>query len=137
MCGMYDFIAKDAYDLSMGQKQRVTIASVLSVKPKYIIMDEPTAMLDSEGKRDVREIVKTLKEKGLTIIYITNIISEIFIADRVIVLEDGMIKSEFITHDVLDNIELLKNNGIIIPKAIETYKRLRDKGIDVKITDFI
>ena len=74
---MLEFIDKEAYELSLGQKQRVTIAGVLSVKPKVIVLDEPTAMLDPEGKEDVRNIIIKLKEKGFTIVYVTNITEEL------------------------------------------------------------
>ena len=134
---MLEYLQKDAYDLSLGQKQRVTIAGVLSISPKIIIMDEPTAMIDPEGKEDVRKIVEKLKCKGFTIIYITNIIDEVFLSDRVIILEKGKLIKEFETKDILDNIEYLKNHGIAIPKAIETKKKLEEKGINVELTDLI
>lgn len=89
---MSEYINKEAYDLSLGQKQRVTIAGVLAIKPKVIVMDEPTAMLDPEGKKDVRNIMEKLKQEGYTIIYTTNIEEEISLADRVIELESGRIK---------------------------------------------
>ncbi len=134
---MEDFINRNAYDLSLGQKQRVTIAGVLSIEPQIIIMDEPTAMLDPKGKNDIKEIVKKLKEKGFTIIYITNIIDEIFIADRVIMLENGKNVKEFDTKDILDNIDFLQERGITIPKAIETMQRLREKGIEIELLDLL
>ena len=134
---MEKFINHEAYELSMGQKQRITIAGVLAVKPKYIILDEPTAMLDPEGKEDIKKIVKNLKEQGFTIIYITNIIDEIFISDRVAILENGRIVKEFETKDILENIEMLKEKGIQIPKAIETLQKLRQKGIDITLEDLI
>ena len=89
---MSEYINKETYDLSLGQQQRVTIAGVLGVKPKVIVMDEPTAMLDPEGKKDVRNIMEKLKQEGYTIIYTTNIEEEISLADRVIELESGRIK---------------------------------------------
>lgn len=91
---MLDYINEEAYELSLGQKQRVTIAGVLSVKPKVIVLDEPTAMLDPEGKEDVRNIIIKLKEKGFTIVYVTNITEEFEIADRIIKMEDGRIVGE-------------------------------------------
>lgn len=134
---MENFINKEAYELSLGQKQRVIIAGVLSVRPKYIVMDEPTAMLDPEGKEDIKKIVKELKSLGYTIIYITNIIDEIFISDRIIVLENGNIAKEFETKEILDNIDFLKEKGIKIPKAIETMQKLKEKGIEIKFEELI
>ena len=134
---MENFINKEAYELSLGQKQRVTIAGVLSVRPKYIVMDEPTAMLDPEGKEDIKKIVKELKSLGYTIIYITNIIDEIFISDRIIVLENGNIAKEFETKEILDNIDFLKEKWIKIPKAIETMQKLKEKGIEIKFEELI
>ncbi|MCI9366345.1 MAG: ATP-binding cassette domain-containing protein [Clostridia bacterium] len=134
---MEEYIDEEAYELSLGQKQRITIAGVISISPKYIIMDEPTAMLDPEGKEDIRKIVKELKKQGFTIIYITNIIDEIFISDRVIMLEKGSIIKEFKTKDILENIEFLKEHGITIPKAIEIMRNLKAKGIEVSLEELI
>ncbi len=134
---MEEYINKSAYELSLGQKQRVTIAGVLSIKPKYIIMDEPTAMLDPEGKESIKAIVKKLKELGFTIIYITNIIDEIFISDRIIILEKGKIIKEIENKDIAENIDFFKNIGISIPKALETAKKLKEKGIEIDFREFI
>lgn len=134
---MEEYIDEEAYELSLGQKQRITIAGVISISPKYIIMDEPTAMLDPEGKEDIKKIVKELKKQGFTIIYITNIIDEIFISDRVIMLEKGSIIKEFKTKDILENIEFLKEHGITIPKAIEIMRNLKAKGIEVSLEELI
>lgn len=134
---MAEYINSPSYDLSLGQKQRITIAGILSIKPKLIIMDEPTAMLDPEGKENIKNIVIKLKEKGFTIIYVTNIIDEIFLSDRAIVLENGRIIKEFETKDILKNIEFLKENGITIPKAVYTMQRLQEKGIKIELSDLI
>ena len=134
---MEEFIEKEAYELSMGQKQRITIAEALSVGTKYIVMDEPTAMLDPEGKEEIKKIVKKLKEQGYTIIYITNVTGEVFLSDRVIVLENGTISKQFETKDILDNIEYLKEKGIIIPKTIEMIQKLKEKGIDISYKDLV
>ena len=107
---MEEYRDKGTYDLSLGQKQRITIAGVLAVAPKLIIMDEPTAMLDTEGKEEVRKIVKNLKEKGFTIIYITNIIEEISISDRIIMLKEGQAIKDMNTEDI--NIEQFREKGI-------------------------
>lgn len=84
---MQDYINKETYKLSLGQKQRITIAGVLSINPKYLIFDEPTTMLDSEGKQDIYNIISNLKREK-TIIYITNAIDEILIADKIAVMEN-------------------------------------------------
>lgn len=134
---MSEYIDKEAYDLSLGQKQRVTIAGVLSVEPNIIIMDEPTAMLDPEGKAEVKDIVKRLKAKGFTIVYITNIIDEIFLADRVVLLEKGKIIKVVGRGEIEDNIGLLKEKGIAVPKVIDVVKKLKDKGIKVELNDIV
>lgn len=134
---MSTYLSAAAYDLSLGQKQRITIAGVLSIKPKVIIMDEPTAMLDPEGKESISKILRNLKDKGFTIVYITNVIDEIFIADRVIMLEKGKIVKEFGIDNILENIEFLKEKGIKIPKTIQMIKKLKEKGIDIELSELI
>ncbi len=127
----------EAYDLSMGQKQRITIASALSMGTKYLVMDEPTAMLDSEGKETVYEIVKRLKTEGYTIIYSTNVMDEILYSDRVIVMEKGRIVKDFKASEILDNIEDLRERNLQIPPKIQTLLKLQEKGINVKLEDLI
>ena len=134
---MEKYINEEAYELSLGQKQRITIAGILAIKPKIIIMDEPTAMLDPEGKEDIRKIVKNLKNEGYTIIYITNIIEEIFISDRVVVLEKGEISKEFETRNILENIKFLREKGIEIPKEIKILEKLKEKGIEISLKELM
>ena len=100
-------------------------------------MDEPTAMLDPEGKEEIQKIVKKLKKEGYTIIYITNIIDEIFAADRVIVLEKGKIVKEFEPKNILSNIEFLKEKEIKIPKSVEILQKLQKNGIKIQLEDLI
>ena len=102
---------KDSYttELSGGQKQRIAIASSLAINPKVLILDEPTSMLDPSSKKQVYEILKTLKESGITIIYITNFIDEILLGDRTIIFENGKIKKDFYKKDLLSNLENLKD----------------------------
>ena len=78
-------------ELSLGQKQKITIAGVLAVNPDYIVFDEPTTMIDSEGKEAVYKVIRNLKENGYTIIYITNNTEEIMLADKIMILDDGKI----------------------------------------------
>ena len=135
--GMSEFENTEAYNLSMGQKQRVTIASVLSMGTKYLVMDEPTAMLDSEGKETVYEVVKKLKQEGYTIIYSTNVMDEILYSDRVIIMEKGKIVKEFKPEEITDNIEYLQSLNIQIPPKVQMLLKLREKGINVELKELI
>jgi len=133
---MKEFLNSESYDLSLGQKQRVTIAGVVSAEPKYIVLDEPTTMIDPEGKEAVYSMIKSLKEQNYTIIYITNFIDEILMSDKIIVLEDGKIINTFAKKDILDNIEFLKEHGIKIPYGVEIVYELKKNGIDLKIENW-
>lgn len=133
---MEAFLKSEAYDLSLGQKQRVTIAGVVATDPKYIVLDEPTTMIDPQGKEDVYNIVRELKKDNYTIIYITNLIDEILMSDRVAVIEDGRIINIFDKKDILSQIEFLKEHGIKIPGFVELVYELKNKGIDVDIKEW-
>lgn len=133
---MEAFLKSEAYDLSLGQKQRVTIAGVVATDPKYIVLDEPTTMIDPQGKEDVYNMVRELKKDNYTIIYITNLIDEILMSDRVAVIEDGRIINIFDKKDILSQIEFLKEHGIKIPGFVELVYELKNKGIDVDIKEW-
>lgn len=133
---MESFLKSEAYDLSLGQKQRVTIAGVVATDPKYIVLDEPTTMIDPQGKEDVYNMVRELKKDNYTIIYITNLIDEILMSDRVAVIEDGRIINIFDKKDILSQIEFLKEHGIKIPGFVELVYELKNKGIDVDIKEW-
>lgn len=133
---MEAFLKSEAYDLSLGQKQRVTIAGVVATDPKYIVLDEPTTMIDPQGKEDVYNMVRELKKDNYTIIYITNLIDEILMSDRVAVIEDGRIINIFNKKDILSQIEFLKEHGIKIPGFVELVYELKNKGIDVDIKEW-
>ena len=133
---MQDFLNSESYDLSMGQKQRVTIAGVVATNPKYIVLDEPTTMIDSEGKEDVYNMVKELNKQGYTIIYITNFIDEILMADKIVVIEEGNIINNFEKKDILNQIDFLKEHEIKIPYIVELVYELRNEGIDIEIENW-
>lgn len=133
---MQEFFNSEAYDLSLGQKQRVTIAGVVVAEPKYIVLDEPTTMIDPQGKEDVYEMIKELKEQNYTIIYITNLIDEILMADRIVVIEDGKIINIFYKKDILNQIDFLKEHGIKIPEMVQIIYELKNKGIDIQIEEW-
>lgn len=134
--GMDEYINSETYELSLGQKQRITISGVIALNPKYIVLDEPTAMLDPEGKEKVYEIVKNLKSQGYTIIYITNLIDEILISDKVIVLENGKIIKTFMKKDILQQIEFLKKYEIKIPDMVRIIYELKNSGVDLKLENW-
>lgn len=127
---------QEAYTLSLGQKQRLTIATVLAMQTKYIVLDEPTAMLDPKGKEEVYEIVKRLKKEGYTIIYITNIIDEILLSDEIWVMEDGIIKDSFAKVDILDHIEEIEQSDIKIPEIISLLQELKKKNIKIELEEW-
>ena len=130
---MQDYIEKNTYELSLGQKQRITIAGVLSINPKYIIFDEPTTMLDSEGKEDVYNIISGLKEKGYTIIYITNVVNEILMSDRIVTINKGEITNIFNKVDIIEYVDVLRENGFKVPVIIEMLAKFREAGIDITL----
>lgn len=134
--GMIEYLNSESYDLSLGQKQRVTIAGAVSVNPKYLVLDEPTTMIDPQGKEDIYSLIKKLKEGNYTIIYITNFIDEILMSDRIVVIEDGKIINSFAKNDILDNIDFLKAHQIKIPELVDLVYKLKNKGIDLNITNW-
>lgn len=119
--------------LSGGQKQRVAIAGILAMKPKCIILDEPTAMLDPSGRKEVLETVKKLnKEEGITIILITHFMEEAVDADRVVVMDDGKIVAEGTPREVFSKVELLKKLGLDVPEMTELAHELIKSGVKVR-----
>ena len=92
---MKEFMYKDSYELSLGQKQRINIAGVLAIAPKYLLMDEPTTMIDSFEKEKIYNCFKNLKSDGYTIIFVTNNINEILLSDRIVIIENKQIKKSF------------------------------------------
>jgi energy-coupling factor transport system ATP-binding protein len=137
--GRIDEIAKimaienftDSFELSMGQKQRVAIASVLAMNPQCIVFDEPTAMLDPKGKKEIQSIVVDLHRRGLTVVYVTNVIDEVLPADRIVVIENGSIRNEFRKHELFDHIEQMKSFGLEIPTTMDLLYMLKQRGIDI------
>ena len=134
--GMYEYINKDTFELSLGQKQRIAIAGILALDTKIIVLDEPTTMLDPEGKKAIYEIVKSLNKQGYTVIYITNVIDEILLADRIIMLKQGNIENEFNKNDILQNIDILRSLNMEVPIIIQILEKLKEKSIDIDLKEF-
>ena len=136
MVGMQDHTKRDIFELSLGQKQRIVIAETLSIKPKYILFDEPTTMLDSKGKEDIYKILKSLHQQGYTIIYITNILEEVLLSDRVIVIDQCEIVKEIKKEDYIDAISILEEYGVKTPKIVELVMELRKRGFSIHTKNF-
>ncbi|MEE1247382.1 MAG: energy-coupling factor transporter ATPase [Acutalibacteraceae bacterium] len=128
--GMYEFRKREPHRLSGGQKQRVAIAGVIAMNTKCIVMDEPTAMLDPQGRKEVIDTVMKLnKEFGITVILITHFMDEAVKADRVVVMDDGCIALDSTPKQVFRNVEKIKALGLDVPQATELVYRLRKMGM--------
>ncbi len=118
------------HQLSGGQKQRVAIAGILAMKPKCIILDEPTAMLDPSGRREVMKTIKRLnREENMTIVHITHYMDEIVDADRVLVMENGKMAMEGTPREIFSQIEKLKRLRLDVPQITELAYELNKEGI--------
>ncbi len=130
--GMSKYAKSSSAGLSGGQKQRIAIASILAMQPEYIILDEPTAMLDPQGRNEVISTVKMLnKEKKMTVILITHYMDEAVQADRVIVMNKGKIIMDNVPKKVFSHVEELKKLGLDVPQVTELVYLLRQKGYDL------
>ncbi len=132
MVGMYKYKSHSPNKLSGGQKQRVAIAGVMAMEPKCIILDEPTAMLDPDGRADVLQAVHTLnKEKGITVILITHYMEEVVDSDYVFVMEKGKVFMEGKPREIFKNVELLKEHSLDVPQVTLLAHELRKSGLNL------
>lgn len=123
--GMYEFREKAPHKLSGGQKQRVAVAGIIAMKPQCIVLDEPTAMLDPSGRKEVIETVKKLnREENITIVLITHYMDEAVEADRVIVVDSGEIKMDDTPKNVFARVDEVKALGLDVPQSTELIYRL-------------
>lgn len=131
--GMKEYLDKEPSNLSGGQKQRVAIAGALARKPKILIMDEATAMLDPKGRRDIRNLIKKMKDEnpGLTIISITHDIDEAYQADKVIVLNKGKVFLSGTPEEVFEQSDKLLSIKLDIPFFHKLNKELKKEGINI------
>ena len=129
---MYEYRRHAPHLLSGGQKQRIAIAGILAMKPECIIFDEPTAMLDPSGRREVLENIKEInKNYGITIVLITHYMDEAAQADRVIVMDDGKILLDGKPREVFSRVEKMKEIGLDVPQVTELCYELKSSGIDI------
>ena len=130
--GMLKYRHHSPNKLSGGQKQRVAIAGVVAMEPKCIVLDEPTAMLDPKGRKEIMATIKTLnKEHGITVVLITHYMEEAAKADRVIVIDKGNILLDDVPKRIFSQVELLKSVGLDVPQATELMYELKKCGLDV------
>lgn len=131
--GMYELKDRQPHLLSGGQKQRVAIAGIIAMKPKCIIFDEATAMLDPSGRKEVMNTIKRLnKKENITIMHITHFMEEAVDADRVIVMEKGKKVLEGTPKQVFSKVEELKSIGLDVPYMTELSKELKEEGMDIE-----
>lgn len=131
--GMYEYRKKSPNKLSGGQKQRVSIAGVLAMHPKCIILDEPTAMLDPVGRKEVIRAVRALNDvEKITVILITHYMEEAIYADRIYVMDKGSIVLEGEPHEVFEQVDRLEQLSLSVPEATKMAYELRRKGVPLK-----
>ena len=132
--GMYEFRGHAPHLLSGGQKQRIAIAGVIAMEPKCIVLDEPTAMLDPKGRREVMETVLRLnREKGITVILITHHMDEAAKAQRVVVLHKGKVTADGTPKQVFSQVQLLHDLGLAAPDTAELCFALNEEGFDLPL----
>ena len=132
--GMYEYRLHAPHLLSGGQKQRVAIAGVLAMQPRCVVLDEPTAMLDPVGRREVVATVTRLcREKGMTVMLITHHMAECIGADRLIVMSEGRIVADGTPREVFSRVELLRSEGLAVPATTELIYELRRDGFELPL----
>ena len=132
--GMYEYRLHAPHLLSGGQKQRVAIAGVLAMQPRCVVLDEPTAMLDPVGRREVVATVTRLcREKGMTVMLITHHMAECIGADRLIVMSEGRIVADGTPREVFSQVELLRSEGLAVPATTELIYELRRDGFELPL----
>lgn len=133
--GMSDYARHAPHLLSGGQKQRIAIAGVLAMAPRCIVLDEPTAMLDPVGRREVMDTIRHLnREQGITVILITHHMDEAAQADRLIVMHDGRVVADGSPIEVFSDVEGLRRLGLEVPEPVALMYELRKSGVNVPLT---
>lgn len=130
--GMYEFRKHSPNKLSGGQKQRVSIAGVIAMHPKCIILDEPTAMLDPNGRKEVIRAIRALNDvEGITVVLITHYMEEIIHADKVFVMDKGHVELEGTPREIFSQVEKLKSLRLDVPQVTLLAHELRQGGLDI------
>lgn len=129
--GMTEYARRAPHMLSGGQKQRIAIAGVLAMKPRCIVFDEPTAMLDPRGRKEVMDIIDHLRDEEITIILITHFMDEAVKADRILVMDAGKIRKEGTPEEIFNDEDLIGLFGEDLPCGVVLARKLREGGMDV------
>lgn len=128
---MGTFKKKAPHLLSGGQKQRIAIAGVVAMKPRCIIFDEPTAMLDPKGRKEIMAIIDELHAEGITVVLITHFMEETVNADRLIIMNEGKVLLDGAPEEVFSQRDLIRSVNLDVPLMAELAARLREQGVDV------
>ena len=132
--GMYEYREHAPHLLSGGQKQRIAIAGVIAMQPKCIVLDEPTAMLDPKGRREVIDTVKRLNaEKGITVVLITHHMDEAAQAQQVVILHKGAVAAQGTPEEVFSQVDMLHEMGLAAPETVELCWELNREGFDLPL----
>ncbi len=131
--GLYEFKNFPPHFLSGGQKQKLAIAGVLVMEPEYLVLDEPTSLLDPRGRRDVINLILKLHKKGITIVLITHRMEEASISQRVIVLNDGRIEMDGPPQDVFKEVERLRSIDLSVPPLTYLSHLLKKEGYPLEV----
>jgi energy-coupling factor transport system ATP-binding protein len=130
--GMFEYRRHAPHLLSGGQKQRIAIAGILAMRPECIVFDEPTAMLDPSGRKEVIKTIKDInKDYGITIILITHFMEEAAEADRIVVMDKGNLVMQGTPREIFKEVLLMKNIGLDVPQMTELAYELKKSGIDI------
>ncbi len=132
--GMYDFREHAPHLLSGGQKQRVAIAGVLAMRPKCVVFDEPTAMLDPRGREEVTAIIRRMRDElGTTVVLITHHMEETIDADRLVVMADGRVAMDGTPREIFSQVDRLRELGLDVPQTVDLIYRLNKKGFSMPL----
>ena len=130
--GMYKYRLHEPHKLSGGQKQRVAIAGIIAMQPQCIVFDEPTAMLDPEGRRDVMNAMKRLnKELGITVLFITHYMEEACEAERIVVMDDSHLVLDGTPSEIFSDVSYIRSLGLDVPQTSALAQMLRSDGIEI------
>ena len=130
--GMYEYRHHEPHKLSGGQKQRVAIAGIIAMRPECIFLDEPTAMLDPQGRKEVMDtVIKLNKEYGMSVVFITHFMEEAVLADRVAVIDNSRLLLEGTPKEVFKQEDLLRSVGLDIPQITNLAREMKKSGVKV------